>query len=164
LKNIQILWCLFKYIYLPLKIYSYILHTLKYLPNTLQYLHYIPLVYFTIPLIYSNMLSYTLKLYWNLFNQHFFVLPTLFLSFHYIIFSLLLFCLATTTTIMVPHILPKCCCTCYDMFTGIQKWSIFHEFHKSYWLVKYLDPKLISWDIINTCRTYIRWSQKPLTT
>jgi hypothetical protein len=64
-----------KYIYLPLKIYSYILHILKYLPNTLQYLHCIPLVYFTITLIYSNMLPYTLKLSWNLSNQHLFVLP-----------------------------------------------------------------------------------------
>jgi hypothetical protein len=34
----------------------------KYLPNTLQYLHYLTLVYITIPLIYSNMLPYTLKL------------------------------------------------------------------------------------------------------
>jgi hypothetical protein len=29
LKNIQILWCFFKYIYLPLKIYSYILIYIK---------------------------------------------------------------------------------------------------------------------------------------
>jgi hypothetical protein len=36
------------------------------------------------------------------------------------------------------------------MFTGIQKSSIFHESHKSYWLIKYLNPKLISWDPINT--------------
>jgi hypothetical protein len=149
LKNIQILWCLLKYIYLPLKIYSYILHTLKYLPNTLQYLHYIPLVYFTITLIYYNMLPYTLKLSWNLSNPHLFVLPLHYfskLSWWYLI------------------ILPKCCCTCHDMFTGIQKWTIFHGFHKSYWLVKYLNPKLISWNIINTCWTYIRWSQKPLMT
>jgi hypothetical protein len=29
--------------------------------------------------------------------------------------------------------------------------SIFHESHKSYWLIKYLNPKLISWDSIDTC-------------
>jgi hypothetical protein len=40
--------------------------------------------------------------------------------------------------------------TCHDMFTRTQKSSIFHEFHTSYWLIKYLNPKLISWDIINT--------------
>jgi hypothetical protein len=34
--------------------------------------------------------------------------------------------------------------------------------HKSYWLIKYLNPKLISRDIINTCWTYIRWSQKTI--
>jgi hypothetical protein len=48
------------------------------------------------------------------------------------------------------------------MFIGIKKWSIFHESHKSYWLIKYLNPKLISWDIINTCWTYICWSQKTI--
>jgi hypothetical protein len=37
------------------------------------------------------------------------------------------------------------------MFIGIQKSSIFHEFHTSYWLIKYLNLKLISWDTINTC-------------
>jgi hypothetical protein len=73
------------------------------------------------------------------------------LSLHY--FSTLSWCLI---------ILPKCCCTCHDMFLGIQKWSIFHESHTSYWLIKYLNPKLISQDIINTCWTYIRWSQKTI--
>jgi hypothetical protein len=130
------------------QIHSYILHTLKHLPNTLQYLHYIPLVYFTIPLVYSNMLPYMLKLSWNLSNLHLFVLP--------------LYCFSKLSWYLI--ILPKYCCTCHDVLAGIQKWSIFHEFHKSYWFVKYLNPKLISWDIINTCWTYICWSQKLLTT
>jgi hypothetical protein len=38
------------------------------------------------------------------------------------------------------------------MFTGIQKSN---EFHKCYWLIKYLNPKLVSWDTINTCWTYM---------
>jgi hypothetical protein len=40
---------------------------------------------------------------------------------------------------------------CPDIFVGIQKSSIFHKSHTSYWLIKYLNPKLISWDSINTC-------------
>jgi hypothetical protein len=35
-------------------------------------------------------------------------------------------------------------CTCYDIIVGIQKSSIFHKSHTSYWLIKYLNPKLIS--------------------
>jgi hypothetical protein len=31
---------------------------------------------------------------------------------------------------------------CHDIFVGIQKSSIFHEFPTSYWLIKYLNPKL----------------------
>jgi hypothetical protein len=112
----------------------------------LQYLHYISLVYVTIPLIYSNILPYTLKLSWNLSIPHFFVL-----SLHY--FLKLSWCLI---------ILLKYCCTCYDMLTRIQKWSIFHETHKSYWLVKYLNPKLILWDTINTCWIYMRQSSKTI--
>jgi hypothetical protein len=99
-----------------------------------------------IQFIYSNMLPYTLKLSWNLFKPHLFVL-----SLYY--FSTLSWCFI---------ILPKYCCNCHDMFIGIQKWSIFHESHTSYWLIKYLNPKLISQDIINTCWTYIRWSQKTI--
>jgi hypothetical protein len=148
LKNIQILWCLLKYIYLPLKIHSYILHTLKYFPNTFLYFTYIniPSKYIAIPSLhtfgilyntikYSNMLPYMLKLSWNLSNPHIFVLP--------------LYCLPKLSWYLI--ILPK-------------YFYIFHEFHKSYWFVKYLNPKLISWDIINTCWTYICWSQKLLTT
>jgi hypothetical protein len=146
LKNVQILWCLLKYIYLPLKIQSYILIYIKYLPNTLQYLHYIPLVYVTIPLIYSNMLPYILKLSWNLSIMDLFVL-----SWHY-------FSKVSWRFI----ILPKCCCSCHDMFIGIQKWSIFHKIHKYYWLIKYLYPKLISWDTINTCWTYVCQSSKTI--
>jgi hypothetical protein len=108
---------------------------------------YILLTYVTIPLPYSNIhiLPYTLKLSWNLSILYFFVL---FLYY----FSKLLWRLI---------ILPKFCCTCHNMFIGIQKWSIFHESHKSYWLIKYLNLNLISWDTINTCWTYICQSWKP---
>jgi hypothetical protein len=113
LKNIQILWCLLKYIYVPLKIHSVI-----------------------VSLINSNMLLYTSKLSWNLFIPHLFLL----LLYYFSILSWLLI------------ILPKCRCTCHDMFIGIQKWSTFHETHATYdvhWLIKYLNLKLISWDTIN---------------
>jgi hypothetical protein len=40
---------------------------------------------------------------------------------------------------------------CHEIFVGIQKSSIFHKSHTSYWLIKYLNPKLISRDSTNTC-------------
>jgi hypothetical protein len=43
-----------------------------------------------------------------------------------------------------------------------QNSSIFRKFHTSYWLIKYLNPKLISRDSINTCWTYIRRYQNHL--
>jgi hypothetical protein len=159
-KNTQILWCLWKYIYLPLKIHSYVLiyicipskyitipskyiiipskyitipsKNLTYFWHILQYHYYIPISF--------HILPYTLKLSWDLSMMHFFVLSqTLFFK-----------------TVLAPHYSTKMSCTCHDMFIGIQKWSIFYEFHKSYWLIKYLNSKLISWDPINTCWTYIR--------
>jgi hypothetical protein len=96
---------------------------------------YILLIYIITPLLYSNIL---LKLCWDLSILHIFVL------------SLTLF----FKTILAPHYSTKMSCTCHDMFIGIQNWDIFHEFHKSYWLMKYLNPKLILWDPINTCWTY----------
>jgi hypothetical protein len=145
-KYIQILWCLLKYIYLPLRIHSYVLiyiptrpkyitvpsKNLTYLWHILQYRYY--------TLISFHILPYTLKLSWNLSIPHLFIL-----SLYY--FSKLSWRLI---------ILPKChALTCHDMFTRIQKWSIFHESHKSYWSIKYLNSKLISWDSINTYWTYI---------
>jgi hypothetical protein len=103
---------------------------------------YISLTYIIIPLIYSNILSYT-----SIQDEH--VLKPLYSA---------PFCFVTTLffeTVMVPHNSTKMSCTCYDMFTGIQKWSIFHESHKSYWFIKYLNPKLIAQNTINTCWTYI---------
>jgi hypothetical protein len=145
LKNIQILWCLLKYIYSPLKTHSYILVYIK-IPSkyiAIPSLHIFG--YVRIPLIYSNMLSYMLKLSWNLPIPHLFVL------------SLPYFSKLSWRLI----ILLKCHYTCHDMFIVIQKWSIFYKSHECYWLIKYLNPKLISWDSINTCWTYIRWSQNP---
>jgi hypothetical protein len=144
LKNIQILWYLLKYIYVSLKIHSYILIYIKIASKYIAIPHYIPLVYVTKPLIYSNMLPYCLET--SLFCTSLSCYYTIFQNCHGLI------------------ILSKCCCTCHDMFTVIQKWSIFHESHKSYCLIKYLNPNLISWNTINICWTYIHRSQKPLTT
>jgi hypothetical protein len=125
----------YKYIQMNWKyIYVYFSDTLQYFPKTLHTFDI-----YSIPLLYSNILPYTLKLSWDLSILHLFVL------------SLTLF----FKTVIVPHYSTKMSCTCHDMFTGIQKWSIFHESHKSYWLIKYLNPKLISWDPLNTCWTYI---------
>jgi hypothetical protein len=149
-KNIETLRCLLKYIYLPLKIHSYVLiyihipsnhitipsKNLTYFWHVLQYHYYTPISF--------HILPYTLKLSWNLSIMHLFVLLLYYFS----------------KLSWRPIILPKCCCTCHDMFIGIQKWSIFHESHKSYWLIKYSNPKLISRDIINTCWTYVCQSQK----
>jgi hypothetical protein len=120
-KNIQMLWCLLKYIYLPLKIHSYVLmYTFQIHYNTFQK-PYILLTYITIPLLYYSILPCTLKLSWDLSILYLFVL------------SLILF----FETVMAPQNSTKMSCTCYDMFTGIQKWSIFHESHTCYWLIKY---------------------------
>jgi hypothetical protein len=86
---------------------------------------YILLTYITIPFLYSNILPYT-SIYIETVRTS--------LSCHYPIFQI----------VMAPHNSTKILCTCHDMFTRIQKSSIFHEFHKSYWFIKYLNPKLIS--------------------
>jgi hypothetical protein len=137
-KKIQILWCLFKYIYLLLKILCYVLiytcvpskyiivpsKNLTYFWHILQYQYYTPISF--------HIHLYTLKLSWDLSIPHLFVL------------SLILF----FKTVMSM--------ACHDIFVGIQKSSIFHEFPTSYWLIKYLNLKLISRDSINACWTYIR--------
>jgi hypothetical protein len=81
---------------------------------------YILLTYITIPLLYSNILPYTstyveidLK---PLYFTPLWLVTTLFFK-----------------TILAPHYSTKMSCTCHDMFTGIQKWNIFHGSHKSYW-------------------------------
>jgi hypothetical protein len=66
---------------------------------------------------------------------------------HLFVLSLTLF----FETVMAPHYSTKMSRTYHDIFIGIQKSSIFHKFHTSYWLIKYLNPKLISRDSINTC-------------
>jgi hypothetical protein len=137
-KNIQILCCLLKYIYLPLKIHSYVL----------IYIH-IPSKYITVPSKYIIVPSKNLTNFWHILQYHYYT-P---ISFH-IHWN----CLETSlfsTYVMVPHYSTKMSCTCHNMFNGIRKWSIFREFHKSYCLIKYLNPKLISWDPINTCWTYM---------
>jgi hypothetical protein len=96
------------------------------------------LTYVTIPLLYSNILPYT-SIYIETNLKPLYSTPL---------------CLVTTLffkTLMAPHYSTKMFCTCHDMFIGIQKSSIFHESHTSYWLIKYLNLKLISWDTINTC-------------
>ena len=189
-KNIQILWCLFKrhlstikniFLYFNTHMYIFQIHYNTFLkPYTL-------LTYTTIPLLYSNILPYTsnsgshasyqlnckiilsyyrflswlcihppkyhasvynrwtLKLSWNLSILHLFVLS--------------LQCFSKFSWRLT--ILPKFCCTYHEMLIGIKKWRIFYDSHKSYWLIKYLNPKLISWDTINTCWTYIHRLQKP---
>jgi hypothetical protein len=91
---------------------------------------YIFWTYITIPLLYSNILPYT-SIYVEIDLKPLYSAPL---------------CLITKLffkIVMAPHFSTKMSCTCHDMFIGIQKWSIFHEFHKSYWLIKYLNPKLI---------------------
>jgi hypothetical protein len=118
--------------YIPSKYITVSSKNLTYFWHILQYHYYTPISF--------HILPFKLKLSWDLFIPHLFIL------------SLTLF----FKTVLAPHYSTKMLCTCHDMFIGIQKWSIFHEFHKSYWLIKYLNPKLISWDPINTCWTYIR--------
>jgi hypothetical protein len=144
-KKIQILRCLFKYIYLSLKIHCYILiyicvpskyiiepsKNLTYFWHILQYQYYTPISFHIHP--------YTLKLSWDFSIPHPFVL------------SLTLF----FKTVLAPHYSTKTSMACHDIFVGIQKSSIFHKFLTSYWLIKYLNPKLISRDSINICWTYI---------
>jgi hypothetical protein len=139
-KKIQILWCLLKYICLSLKIYCYVLiyigipsKNFTYFWHILQYHYYTPISF--------HIDLYMLKLSWNLSILHLFVL------------SLILF----FKIIMAPHYSTKMSWTCHGIFVGIQKSSIFHEFQAFYWLIKYLNPKLISRDSINTCWTYICW-------
>jgi hypothetical protein len=146
-KNIQILWCLLKYIYLSLKLHCYVLIYIrvpsKYiieLSKNLTYFWYILKYQYYTPISFHIHL-YTLKLSWDLSIPHTFVL------------SLTLF----FKTVMAPHYSTKISMACHDIFVGIQKSSIYHEFPTSYRLIKYLNPKLISRDSINTCWTYIRW-------
>jgi hypothetical protein len=145
-KYIQILWCLLKYKNVSLKIHCYVLiyicipsnyiivpsKNLTYFWHILQYHYYTPISFHIRP--------YMLKLSWDLSIPHLFVL------------SLTLF----FKTVMAPHYSTKMLMACHDIFIGIQKSSIFHEFPTSYRLIKYLNPKLISRDSINTCWTYIR--------
>jgi hypothetical protein len=98
-KYIQIVWCFFKYIYLALRIHSYVLiyilipfkyttipsKNLIYFWHILQYHYYTPISFHIHP--------YTLKLSWNLSIPHLFVL-----SLHYF------FKLSWRLII-----LPKCC-------------------------------------------------------
>jgi hypothetical protein len=69
------------------------------------------------------------------------------------LYSSLLYLVTTLffKTVIVPHYSTKMLYTCHDKFIGIQKSSIFQKSHTSYWLIKYSNPKLISWDTINTC-------------
>jgi hypothetical protein len=130
-KKIQIHWCLLKYIYLSLKIHYYVLIYIrvpsKYVPSKnltyfwhiLQYQYYTPISFHIHP--------YMLKLSWDLSIPHIFVLPlTLFFK-----------------IVMAPHYSTKMSMACHDIFVGIQKSSIFHKFHTSFWLIKYLNPKFI---------------------
>jgi hypothetical protein len=99
---------------------------------------YILLTYITIPLLCSNILPYT-SIYVEIVMRPFYSAP--FVS------SLTLF----FKIVLAPHYSTKMSMACHDIFVGIQKSSIFHEFPTSYWLLKYLNPKLISRDFINTC-------------
>jgi hypothetical protein len=140
-KKIQILWCLLKYIYLSLKTHFYVLIYIrvpsKYVivpsKNLTYFWHILQYQYYT--QISCHIHPYTLKLSWDLSIPHLFVL------------SLILF----FKTILAPHYSSKMSMACHDIFVGIQKSSIFHKFPSSYWLIKYLNPKLISRNSINTC-------------
>ena len=145
-KKIQILWYLFKYIYLLLKIHFYVLIYIhipsKYIvvpPKNLTYFWHILQYHYYTPISF-HIHSYTLKLSWDLSIPHLFVL------------SLTLF----FKIILAHHDSTEMLMACHDIFVGIQKSSIFHKFLISYWLIKYLNPKLILRDSINTCWTYIR--------
>jgi hypothetical protein len=116
-----------------------------------------------------NIHTYTFQIYYNTFQKPYILLTCIIIPILY--FNILPYpsiyvetnlkalystplCLITTLffkIVLAPHYFIKMSCTCHDMFIGIQKWSIFHESHKSYWLIKYLYPKLISRNTINTC-------------
>jgi hypothetical protein len=121
-KNIQILWCQSHFIYLSLKIHCYVLKyicipskyiivpskNLTYFWHILQYHCYTPISF--------HMHPYTLKLSWDLSILHLFVL------------SLTI----SLKIVLVPHYFTKMSMACHDIFVGIQKSSIFHEFPTSY--------------------------------
>jgi hypothetical protein len=92
----------FKYIIVPSKNLTYFWHIL-------QYHYYTPISFHIHP--------YMLKLSWDLFIPHLFIL------------SLTLF----FKTVLVPHYSTKMSMACHDIFVGIQKSSIFHKFPTSYW-------------------------------
>jgi hypothetical protein len=92
---------------------------------------YILLTYIAIPLLYSNILPYT-SIFVETIMRPLYSAP---LS----LVTTLLF-----KVVMAPHYSTIMSCTCHDMFTRIRKWSILNKSHKSYWLIKYLNPKLIS--------------------
>jgi hypothetical protein len=119
------------YIRIPSKYIRVPSKSLTYFCHILQYHCYTPISF--------HILPYTLKLSWDLSILHLFVL------------SLILF----FETVLAPHYSIKMSYTCHDIFVEIQKSSIFHKFHISSWLIKYLNPKLISRDSINTYWTYI---------
>jgi hypothetical protein len=91
---------------------------------------YIILTYITVPLLYSNIRPYTF-IYVKIVLKPLHSAPL---------------CLVTTLffkTILAPHYFTKMSLhLLWHIFTRIQKWSIIHEFHNSYWLIKYLNPKL----------------------
>jgi hypothetical protein len=114
------------YIRIPSKYIIVPSKNLTYFWHILQYHFYTPISFHIHP--------YTLKLSWDLSIPHLFVLSrTLFFE-----------------IVLAPHYSIKMSCTCHDIFVGIQKSSIFHKFHTSYWLINYLNPKLISRDSIST--------------
>jgi hypothetical protein len=99
---------------------------------------YILLTYITISILYSNILPYT-SIDVETVMRPLYSTP---------------FCFISNTifqTVMAPHYSTKMSMACHDIFVGIQKSSIFYKFPTSYWLIKYLNPKLISKDSINTC-------------
>ena len=105
---------------------------------------YILMTNITISLLYSDILPYT-SIYIEIVMKPLYSAPL------YLVTTLFF------KIVLAPHNSTKISCTCHDMFTGIQKWSILHESHKSYWSIKYVNSKLISWDYINTYWTYICW-------
>jgi hypothetical protein len=140
-KKIQILWCLIKYIYLSLKIHCYVL------------------IYICIPSKYIIVPSKNLTYFWHILQYHYYIPIFLHIHWNYhetsiphlFVLSLPLF----FKIVLAPHYSTKMSRTCHDIFVGIQKSSIFHEFYTPYWLIKYLNPKVISRDSINTYWTYI---------
>jgi hypothetical protein len=110
---------------------------------------YIPSKYIIVP---SKNLTY----FWHILQYHYYTL--IYFHIHWNWPKTSLFCTSLSChykIAMAPHYTTKLSCICHDIFTRIQKWSIFHESHKSYWLIKCLNSKLISWDTINTYWTYI---------